>query len=709
MVKTWALTLFRAMSFFHEAKSGRAEQWALVVLFILSLAFNLFGMRAGWKSLNLPGEEFRQAQTALSTYFIQKEGDYSIRYPTPALGKPWSIPMEFPLYQWTVAGWMNLTGMELTQAGRFVSAACLYLTLPAIFLLLGQMGINRFQRLLILGLVLCCPLYIYYGRAFLIETMALMLSMWFLFFFIEAIGRRSGWWLLAANVMGMAAGCVKVTTFMVYLIPAGIFSVLCLWRSRKNPRETLRVAAWIAGCCAVPFLATLGWTSFADEVKGLNPAGKFLQSSNLSGFNLGTQATRFAAETWSAHWGLIKFHMIWIPAVLICGASLLLLPARIRWWALASFVLFMVSQAIFPVLYAVHGYYYVANGVLLMAAMGLVLAGILDSRVPRWLACTVILFVFAGQAGAFWVRHYPSQQTLSLGGNGLSTALKTLTLENDVIVVAGDDWNSMIPYYSRRKALMVRADAEHDPRQVDSFLDNLKGERVGALVLLAPLIERGQILRQKVIERFNFDPQPLLEWRGGQLYFPREDRKRLVEMLDDNGFDEVSLAAGVVIPRDSFPLGQVVTYESLTPRQKKIFAGMSPRPRRFNSEFDVTTVTRDKRRYFGAHPITRLWFEVPPGKRNLTTGFMLAPETYNDAEKTDGVLLSVSLNLPDGTLQVLFEQFYDPAAWMEDRGYQPVSIDFEMPAGAELEISTGAGPANNRSRDWAWLGDISIH
>ena len=60
------------------------------------------GATLGWKSLNLPGCEFRQTQTAVSAFFIQREHNFSLAYPTPVLGKPWSIPLEFPLYQWTV-------------------------------------------------------------------------------------------------------------------------------------------------------------------------------------------------------------------------------------------------------------------------------------------------------------------------------------------------------------------------------------------------------------------------------------------------------------------------------------------------------------------------------------------------------------------------------------------------------------------------------
>ena len=158
------------------ARPSRAEAWFLYALFAACVVFHVWGVRVGWTSKNLPGIEFRQAQTALSAYHIKKDNDFSLAYPTPVLGKPWSIPMEFPLYQWTVVIVSNTTGLGLTKSGRLVSIVCFYLCLPAVFLLLGRVGVAPARRWLVLALLLTCPLYVFYVRGFLIETMALMFT-----------------------------------------------------------------------------------------------------------------------------------------------------------------------------------------------------------------------------------------------------------------------------------------------------------------------------------------------------------------------------------------------------------------------------------------------------------------------------------------------------------------------------------------------------
>ena len=198
---------------------SRAETALAILLFVVGLSFHFWGAQVGWQSKNLPGVEYRQAQTALSAYFIKQEGDFSIAYPTPVLGKPWSIPMEFPLYQWSVVITSKVTGLGLTKSGRAVSLACFYLTLPALFLLLRRWEVALGRRWLVLAVVVTCPLYIFYGRAFLIETMALMFALWFWTAFERAVEGRHRGWLLLAVLTGVGAGLVKVTTFMLCLIP----------------------------------------------------------------------------------------------------------------------------------------------------------------------------------------------------------------------------------------------------------------------------------------------------------------------------------------------------------------------------------------------------------------------------------------------------------------------------------------------------------
>ncbi|MFI5337496.1 MAG: hypothetical protein ACHQ5A_11970, partial [Opitutales bacterium] len=339
---------------------SRLETLMAALLFAGALIFHGWGMSVGWRSKNLPGVEYRQAQTALSAYYIKQEGDFSLAYPTPVLGKPWSVPMEFPLYQWAVVLTSNGTGLGLVKAGRLVSMGCFYLTLPALFLLLGRWQVAPGRRWLVLALVVSCPFYVFYAHAFLIETMALMFAVWFWVGFERAVKTRKACWLGLAMLAGTGAGLVKVTTLMLYLMPAAAWALVRLWHGRGNGRWRADLI-WMAAAAVVPLVVSVWWVGEADRIKALNPVADFLGSAHMQDFNFGTTALRFSPELWLMKWRIIRDELTWLP-LLALSFPCLLLGGRHRLRAVVFCgLIFVAALWIFPVLYAYHDYYYVAN------------------------------------------------------------------------------------------------------------------------------------------------------------------------------------------------------------------------------------------------------------------------------------------------------------------------------------------------------------
>ena len=57
-----------------SAAPGRRETVLTTILFCGLLAFSVWGVTiVAWKSLNLPGHEFRQAQTAITLFIKRRE------------------------------------------------------------------------------------------------------------------------------------------------------------------------------------------------------------------------------------------------------------------------------------------------------------------------------------------------------------------------------------------------------------------------------------------------------------------------------------------------------------------------------------------------------------------------------------------------------------------------------------------------------------
>ena len=107
---------------------------------------------------------FRRTQTALSAYWLKQSAPF-FAYETPVLGAPWSIPFEFPFFQYIVA-LISRLGIPLDAAGRLISF-CFYLfTLWPLRLIFRQLRLGDSAFLLTAILFLTCPLYLYWGRTF---------------------------------------------------------------------------------------------------------------------------------------------------------------------------------------------------------------------------------------------------------------------------------------------------------------------------------------------------------------------------------------------------------------------------------------------------------------------------------------------------------------------------------------------------------------
>jgi hypothetical protein len=199
--------------------------------------------------------------------------------------------------------------------------------------------------------------------------------------------------------------------------------------------------------------------------------------------------------------------------------------------------------------------------------------------------------------------------------------LQALTDPGDVIVVLGQDWNSMTPYYARRRGMMIRTDVARDQGRVEHALAALGEDRIGAVVFEGRH-DGEQWLLDRTVAR-GIDPEPLYVWRDARVHLIKARRAELLNALLETHFHEVRVAPGVEIPRVDLS-NRWIEMETLRRWEQSYFSGMQPWPIRFFSSFGPAMDGSSGLPMFGAHPVTRLVFALPAGTHTLHSALQIS-------------------------------------------------------------------------------------
>lgn len=497
-----------------RAEDAGALWYCLLLLLAATAAAYLMAYR--WNASLIDRHSFRQTQTAISVRSILDGGPW-LAYETPVLGRPWSIPFEFPTYQWLVAVTVLATHLPLDEAGRAVSVVSFALLMLAVYAGAALCTADRFRRLIPVLLVLASPLYIFWSRTVMIESTALALSAWFL---VLAIRRTRAPRVEAAATigtvaLGMLAALTKITTFLVVCFPLGLVVMALLFRRQ------LRQAAVAGVTIVIPVLTAAAWNAYADSLKRLNPmAAGFITSRALWKWNFGTLAQKTSWQLWqSMLWRSVPEVLGAAGVVFIGGAALV--SRTYRGPALVALLTFFCGPALFTNLYAVHDYYFYASGIFLLAFVACGFFALLDlggRRMTPFVAGIllpgVLVFMFLGYGSTNSPVAMPAVEHEVLA---LATAVERHSATSDVIAVYGFEWNPALPYYAHRRAFM---DMWNMPVSHPRFLEamsKLQGERIGAMVIGGPHRGDAAFIRQHA-EYYGLSPEPVYRNWIGDLY-----------------------------------------------------------------------------------------------------------------------------------------------------------------------------------------------
>ena len=374
----------------------------------------------------LEAHAFRQTQTALTSYWTMRDG-FRLAYETPVLGYPWSIPFEFPLYQWVVVVIARAAGTPLSATGRSVSFAFFLASLIPVAIIVRRADLPWRVWFAFSALFLSSPLYLFWGRTFMIETAATCFMLFALAYGLDVVRRTASWTALMLAFVWSTLALLQKATTALPIVALLIVAWLLVGLSRAEPRHAFAWRDWLKLSIAWGLPLGIGamWSIYSDSIRAHNPLAVASTSShplNVLLWNFGIPEQRVSKALWM---DVVLFRGVFLNAGIGLGAILVGAALgwrtrnRTRWLMAGALAAYFAGLLIFTNLHIVHDYYQVASTVFLIAAVAVAIGEWLPSAVPsRFVWVSVLLAVVVANLYQFSRYELPRmQRVLSPGTN----------------------------------------------------------------------------------------------------------------------------------------------------------------------------------------------------------------------------------------------------------------------------------------------------
>jgi hypothetical protein len=455
------------------ASLSRAKRVLFVALILISLVLRFINI----DNPIVERHGFRQTQTALTVRVWINEGINIIKYQTPVLGEPWTLPFEFPLYQLFAYGMHKLLNIfsvsNLDIAMRLTNIIFFYGCALFLYLISFQFFEKRDVARCIVIFFILTPYSIFWSRTSMIEFTATFFGLAYIYFILRFLQEQKLKNIVPSIIVGTAAYLAKSTSmipcclFLVFVILRFMFTQKYLSMAAIFSKQTIIFCLKMFFIVIIPFTVGYIWVKWADHVKDISGFAA-LNSANLHAWNFGTIQQKLKLASWRGIYGHLKG--IAPPAFFAIFA--LSLPVLLRNQKKLFQTIIPMISAVFTIsiifnLYYVHDYYFCA--VLPFVCMSLVSScyyitkylqvNYIHSRdrTVFSILLSVIFLVSVLYNGRDYTNGVLSGKNVFAGYNNsifeLTGYIQNNTNKNDLIVIFDNDWSSDITYYANRKSL----------------------------------------------------------------------------------------------------------------------------------------------------------------------------------------------------------------------------------------------------------------
>ena len=400
---------------------------------------------------------FRQTQTAISSYYFSFQ-DLKFEYLAPVIGYPWSVPFEFPIFQLMATAISELFGITLDISGKILNLVFFSINLIISFLICQKLNINTKIYFISLLIYLSMPNSIFWAGTFMIEYLALcltLLSIYSFILFIRANNLKN--WIFLTLVTSLA--CLqKITTILpVGMVLFIIYLTIMFSKARVDVSFSSRQFLGLFSSASISLGIYTVWLTYTDRVKNLGEFSKYLTSHELTNWNFGSFSLILTQDFWAAF--LVKstlFNTGIIGTIfMVFGVTFVLGKDRLLFYVLLA--LYILPFIIFKPLHITHDYYQNANLIYLAFALGILVNSIWSvySKTAITLLSFVILTNYLLFALFFGSQKFAPIYVETSPKLQLAEIIKNSVPLNETFILAGYDWTSEVAYYAERYAIMV--------------------------------------------------------------------------------------------------------------------------------------------------------------------------------------------------------------------------------------------------------------
>jgi len=432
-----------------------------VMTFLVAFFAFYFAIRYSGQPL-LEAHGFRQTQTALTSYWMIIDG-WRLAYETPVVGYPWSIPMEFPIYQTLVALISWAGNFPLGTVGRLVSFAFVFACAWPAWKICKRCNLSTTAFWIFVSLLWSSPLYLFWGRTFMIETAALFFIFAAIPYFIDLLADKTSWKSILLFAFWATLGALQKISTAIPTMVIMAFLVLIKYLVRKPFKmPSMQKIIQITVAFFLPVLIGYAWSYYSNMIRAENIMGGILDSWSLTKWMVGSFQMRFDPHVIKTIlWDRITLQNAGgTIGVAILVAGFMWGDNKNRKLILTCLTIFIFPLAVFTNAHYIHDYYQASSMLFLIAGLAFSISSLTNKSNTNiyWQFLLAFSIITSNYYWFFTGYGKTAENKIDSSTNyylSVSDVVRQNTDPQSALVIFGNDWSSEIGFYSERKSLTV--------------------------------------------------------------------------------------------------------------------------------------------------------------------------------------------------------------------------------------------------------------